>query len=59
MCHPIYVVVFNYVQKIPQDIVNLTVSRNRGVGRSESGRMKSETFYEFVANIFRPLFDTQ
>lgn len=44
--------------KIPQDIVDSAMSPNRGISRSESGRMKSETFYEYVANIFRPLIDT-
>jgi len=50
MCHPM--VVFNY-KRIPQDIVN-SVPPNWGIGHSESGWMKSETFYEFVANILHP-----
>lgn len=50
MCHPM--LIFNY-KRIPQDIVN-SVPPNWGIGHSESGWMKSETFYEFVANIFHP-----
>jgi len=50
MCHPM--VVFNY-KRIPRDILN-SVPSNWGIGHSESGWMKSETFYEFVANIFNP-----
>jgi len=52
MCYPI--VLFNY-KRIPQDIVN-SVPSNWGIGHSESGWMKSKTFYEFVANIFHPFF---
>lgn len=50
MCHPM--VIYNY-QRIPQDIVN-SVPPNWGIGHSESGWMKSEVFYEFIANIFYP-----
>jgi len=50
MCHPM--VIYNY-QRIPQGIVN-SVPPNWGIGHSESGWMKSEVFYEFIANIFYP-----
>jgi len=50
MCHPM--VIYNY-QRIPQDIVN-SVPPNWGIGHSESGWMKSEVFYEYIANIFYP-----
>jgi len=40
-------------KRLPQDIIN-SVPENWGVGHSDSGWMKSETFYEFIANIFYP-----
>lgn len=50
MCHPM--VVYNY-KRIPQNILK-SVPTNWGIGLSDSGWMKSETFYEFIANIFHP-----
>lgn len=50
MCH--LMTVYNY-KRIPQDILS-SVPANWGIGLSESGWMKSETFYEFIANIFDP-----
>lgn len=47
MCPPM--VIYNY-KRIPQEIVN-SVPPNWGIGHSESGWMKSETFF---ANIFHP-----
>lgn len=51
MCHPM--VIYNYL-RISQDIVN-SVPPNWGIGHSESRWMKSEDFYEFIANIFYPI----
>lgn len=48
MCHPM--VVYNY-KRLPQNILN-SVPSDWGIGLSDSGWMKSETFYEFIANIF-------
>lgn len=50
MCHPM--VVYNY-KRLPQNILN-SVPTDWGIGLSDSGWMKSETFYEFIANIFHP-----
>jgi len=47
MCHPM--VIYNY-KHLPQDNLN-SVPENWGVGHSDSGWMRSETFYEFIANI--------
>jgi len=49
-CHPM--VIFNY-KRIPQNIID-SVPANWGIGRSDSGWMVSEVFYEFVANVFHP-----
>lgn len=43
-------VIFKY-QRIPREIV-LSVPHSWGIGRSESGWMTGETFYEFISNIF-------
>lgn len=50
MCHPM--IVYNY-QRIPQNIIKSVLSQ-WGIGHSDSGWMKSEVFYEYVANIFHP-----
>ena len=48
-------VVYPYI-RIPADIIN-AVPDNFFVGSSDSGWMKSETFFEFVANGFIPWLD--
>lgn len=49
-CHPM--VIYNY-KRIPQNIIE-SVPANWGIGRSDSGWMVSEVFYEFIANVFHP-----
>jgi len=50
MCHPM--IIYNY-HRIPQDILK-SVPPQWGIGHSDSGWMKSEVFYEYIANIFHP-----
>jgi len=50
MCNPM--IIFKY-QRIPQNIID-TIPANWGVGRSDTGWMKAEVFYEYIANIFYP-----
>lgn len=50
MCYPM--VVYNY-KRLPQNILS-SAPTNWGIGLSDSGWMKSETFYEFIANIVHP-----
>lgn len=45
-------VMFNYV-RIPANIAK-KMPKSWGIGRSESGWMTSETFYEYIANVFHP-----
>ncbi|KAJ8971663.1 hypothetical protein NQ314_000588 [Rhamnusium bicolor] len=45
-------VMFNY-ERIPAHISNL-MPQEWGIGKSESGWMTGQSFYEFVANIFHP-----
>lgn len=49
-CPPM--VVYNY-QRIPQRVVE-GVPDGWGVGRSESGWMTSELFFEYIGNVFHP-----
>lgn len=51
ICYP-NMIIYHY-KRIPQDIVN-SVPPNWGVGHSDSGRMKSEVFYEYIEHIFHP-----
>lgn len=50
MCPPM--VIYNY-KRIPQHILD-SVPPNWGVGRSDTGWMKAEVFYEYIANVFHP-----
>lgn len=50
MCNPM--IIFKY-QRIPQNIID-TIPTNWGVGRSDTGWMKAEVFYEYIGNIFYP-----
>jgi len=50
MCNPM--IIFKY-QRISQNIID-TIPTNWGVGRSDTGWMKAEVFYEYIANIFYP-----
>lgn len=50
MCHPM--IIFKYI-RVPQNILD-SVPPNWGVGRSDTGWMKSEVFYEYISNIFYP-----
>lgn len=50
MCHPM--VICSY-KRIPQHIID-SVTPNWGVGRSDTGWMKAEVFYEYIANVFHP-----
>lgn len=50
MCNPM--IIYKY-QKIPQNIID-TIPPHWGVGRSDTGWMKAEVFYEYIANIFYP-----
>lgn len=50
MCYPM--IIYNY-KRIPLDVIN-SVPTNWGVGHSDTGWMKSEVFYEYIANIFHP-----
>jgi len=50
MCHPM--VIFKY-KRVPQNILD-SIPPNWGVGRSDTGWMKSEIFYEYISNIFYP-----
>lgn len=50
MCHPM--VIYSY-KRIPQHILD-SVPPNWGVGRSDTGWMKAEVFYEYIANVFHP-----
>lgn len=50
MCPPM--IIYNY-KRIPQNIID-SVPPNWGIGHSDSGWMKAEVFYEFIANIFYP-----
>lgn len=45
-------IMFNY-ERIPAHISNL-MPHGWGIGKSESGWMTGQSFYEFVANIFHP-----
>lgn len=45
-------VVFRY-ERIPREIA-LSVPSDWGIGRSESGWMTGETFFEYVTNVFFP-----
>lgn len=45
-------IVFRY-ERIPKELA-LSVPESWGIGKSESGWMVTETFYEFIANIFHP-----
>lgn len=45
-------IMFNY-ERIPAHITNL-MPQGWGIGKSESGWMTGQSFYEFVANIFYP-----
>lgn len=46
------VIIYPY-KRIPRDIAE-SVPSNYAIGRSDSGWMVSETFYEYIANIFYP-----
>ncbi|XP_022177727.1 uncharacterized protein LOC111038801 [Myzus persicae] len=50
MCNPM--IIYKY-QRIPQNIID-TIPPHWGVGRSDTGWMKAEVFYEYIANIFYP-----
>jgi len=50
MCHPM--AIFKY-KRVPQNILD-SILPNWGVGRSDTGWMKSEIFYEYISNIFYP-----
>lgn len=50
MCHPM--VIYSY-KRIPQYILD-SVPPNWGVGRSDTGWMKAEVFYKYIANVFHP-----
>ncbi|XP_030751725.1 jerky protein homolog-like [Sitophilus oryzae] len=45
-------VVFRY-DRIPKEIA-MSIPENWGIGKSESGWMTGETFFEFITNIFHP-----
>lgn len=45
-------IIFPY-KRIPSDVVR-SVPDTRGIGHSDSGWMKSEVFYEYIANVFNP-----
>ncbi|KYB26861.1 hypothetical protein TcasGA2_TC033511 [Tribolium castaneum] len=49
-CPPM--MVYNY-QRIPQKVAE-SVSEGWGIGRSGSGWMTSELFFEYIANVFHP-----
>lgn len=50
MCPPM--IIFPY-KRIPEKIA-VTVNSSWGIGRSDNGWMTSETFYEYIKNIFYP-----
>jgi len=50
MCHTM--IIYNY-KRIPKNILS-SVPANWGIGLSDSGWLKLETFYEFIVNIFHP-----
>lgn len=52
MCHPM--IIYNY-QRIPKYIVN-SAHFNLGIGHSNLNWMKSEVFYELIANILHSIF---
>lgn len=45
-------IIFRY-ERIPKELAN-SVPETWGIGKSESGWMTGETFYEFISNIFYP-----
>lgn len=47
-----HTIIFKY-QRIPQNIID-TIPTNWGVGRSDTGWMKAEVFYEYIGIIFYP-----
>ncbi|XP_049860339.1 uncharacterized protein LOC126354618 [Schistocerca gregaria] len=50
MCPPM--IIYPY-QIIPTNVIS-KVPEKCGIGRSDNGRMKSEVFFEFIANVFHP-----
>lgn len=50
ICHSM--VIFKY-KRIPKNILD-SIPPNWGIGRSDTGWMVSETFYEYISNIFYP-----
>ncbi|XP_076303005.1 uncharacterized protein LOC143221405 [Lasioglossum baleicum] len=46
-------IMFPYIAKVPKDIIENT-PKGWGIGISESGWMTTETFYEYVTNVFHP-----
>lgn len=50
MCPPM--IIYPY-QRIPANVIS-KVPEKWGIGRSDNGWMKSEVFFEFIANVFHP-----
>ena len=48
-------IIYSYV-KAPTELIE-SVPEESSIGRSDNGRMKSKTFYEYVVNVLNPWLD--